>query len=60
MNKIYLKKKCILLSRHLEFCVFHESTNLKIIDVITDITAYQKTCFLLFLLNDIDYQDETW
>ena len=32
----------------------------KIYDVIIDITTYKKISFLLFLLNGIEYQDETW
>ena len=54
------RRNSILYSKYLDFCVSHESTNFKICDVILDITAYQKICFLLCLLNAIEYQDETW
>ena len=41
MNEIfYLKKKFVSFLRYLDFCVFHESANFKIYDVIIDITAY--------------------
>ena len=54
------RKNYIFFSRYLDLSVFHKSTNFKIYDVIIDITAYQKTCFLLFLLNAIKYEVETW
>ena len=61
MNEIfYLIKNCNWFSRYLDFFVFHESTNFKIYDVIIDITANHKICFLLFFLNAIEYEDETW
>ena len=38
-NEFYLKKKYVLLSGYLDFCVFVKSTNLKICVAIIDIAV---------------------
>ena len=39
MNGFFLNKDIFSFSRSLDFCVFHESTNFKICEVITDYCA---------------------
>ena len=45
----------ILKIRFLCFSLIH-----KIYDIIIDITAFWKICFLLLLLNAIEYRGEIW
>ena len=57
-NEFYLKKKYVLLSGYLDFCVFVKSTNLKICVAIIDLAAWRKLHFCLFLLYPKYYQNE--
>ena len=56
----YLKKKNVLFSKYLDFCVFANSVDFKICDVIIDIATYWKLLLCLFLLNPTYYQNEIW
>ena len=41
INEFYTRgKNYVLFSRYLDFCVFHESANVKVYDFIINITAY--------------------
>ena len=48
----------VSLSRYLDVCIFGESTNFKIIDVITGLTAHSTLHFQLFLKNLREYKNE--
>ena len=50
----FLFEKKNVFRSQVDICVFHETANSKIYDVITGLTAYQKVCFLLLLLNAIE------